>query len=144
VCFAEPERHYELLREHIRGLRCKPVLACSNICVIVERNLGFEAEHIKRSAAALDNVEFYFDEQASRTGVLTTDKVKLAAMTLLNLMLREVTRAAHAVRCEVFFFAVQCVTDCCLVLVAACAHLARIRPSLTGCKTGTQAPARTA
>ena len=38
---------------------------------------------------ALQNVFFYHDDQAQRTGVLTTDKVKLAAMTLLNLMLRE-------------------------------------------------------
>lgn len=57
--------------------------------MIVERNLGFEAEHIRRASQAIPGVKFYYDGQARRTGVLTTDKVKLAAMTLLNVMLRE-------------------------------------------------------
>jgi len=35
------------------------------------------------------NVIFYRDVQASRTGVWTTENVKLAAMTLTNVMLRE-------------------------------------------------------
>lgn len=65
------------------------MLAFSRIVVLVERNLGFEAEHIKKNAQSLENVQFYYDEQAKRTGVLTTDKVKLGAMTLLNMMLRE-------------------------------------------------------
>lgn len=60
--------------------------------MIVERNLGFEAEHIRRAACSLEGVEFYYDSQARRTGVLTTEKVKLAAMTLLNVMLREVSK----------------------------------------------------
>ena len=32
---------------------------------------------------------FYRDVQANRTGILTTDNVKLAAMTMTNVMLRE-------------------------------------------------------
>lgn len=89
VVYTEPEKHYILLKNHIEGLRKIPTLAFSEVVVIVERNLGFEAEHIKRSCKALTGVDFYHDDQAHRTGVLTTDKVKLAAMTLLNLMLRE-------------------------------------------------------
>lgn len=56
----EPEKHYELLRAHITALRRIPVLAVSHICVIVERNLGFEAEHIKRSASALEGASLLF------------------------------------------------------------------------------------
>lgn len=93
-----------------------PSLRFSKIIIVVERNLGFEvrtrrysmhwffllyilvttvisfscqAEHIRRAAAALEKVEFYYDAKARRTGVLTTEKVKLASMTLLNIMLRE-------------------------------------------------------
>ena len=70
-------------------LRTIPNLRFSEILILVERNLGFEAEHIRRACQALPQVTFYYDEQAHRTGVLTTDKVKLGAMTLLNLLLRE-------------------------------------------------------
>lgn len=91
-----------------QGIRNIELLSFSKIIVLVERNLGFEAEHIKNSASALEGnlysfyyffatfirniqpgVYFYYDEQARRTGVLTTEKVKLGAMTLLNIMLRE-------------------------------------------------------
>jgi hypothetical protein len=57
--------------------------------VIVERNLGFEAEHMERALRDEPDTIFYRDIQASRTGVLTTENVKLAAMTLTNVMLRE-------------------------------------------------------
>ena len=36
-----------------------------------------------------ENVVFYRDQQACRTGILTTDVVKMAAMTMTNVMLRE-------------------------------------------------------
>lgn len=85
----EPEKHYALLRDHIHRIRNIPAYRFSDILVIVERNLGFEAEHIKRAAQSIEGVTFYFDDQSRRVGVLTTDKVKLGAMTLLNLMLRE-------------------------------------------------------
>ena len=35
------------------------------------------------------NVKFYKDTQAGRTGVLTTENVKLGAMTMTNVLLRE-------------------------------------------------------
>jgi hypothetical protein len=64
-------------------------LAFSRIQIIVERNLGFEAEHIERALKGEENVIFYRDQQAGRTGVLTTENIKLAAMTMTNVMLRE-------------------------------------------------------
>ena len=64
-------------------------LRFSKIHIIVERNLGFEAEHIERALKLEENVFFYKDVQAGRTGVLTTDNVKLGAMTMTNVMLRE-------------------------------------------------------
>ena len=52
-------------------------------------NLGFEAEHMQRALRGENLTQFYRDEQAQRTGVLTTDVVKHAAMTLTNVFLRE-------------------------------------------------------
>ena len=53
------------------------------------RNLGFEAEHMQRAMRGEPRTSFWRDEQAQRTGVLTTEAVKHAAMTLTNVMLRE-------------------------------------------------------
>ena len=55
----------------------------------MERNLGFEAEHLERALRGEELVSFYKDRQACRTGVLTTENVKLGAMTMTNVMLRE-------------------------------------------------------
>jgi hypothetical protein len=81
--------HFSLVKAHIRDLRQIPEFQFSNIQVFVERNLGFEAEHFERALQFEENVTFYRDMQANRTGILTTDSVKLAAMTLTNVMLRE-------------------------------------------------------
>jgi hypothetical protein len=59
------------------------------IQIFVERNLGFEAEHFERALQFEENVVFYRDQQACRTGILTTESVKMAAMTMTNVMLRE-------------------------------------------------------
>ena len=61
----------------------------SSILIFVERNLGFEAEHIHRALRDEPGVNFFRDEQAHRTGILTTDVVKYGAMTLTNVILRE-------------------------------------------------------
>lgn len=74
---------------HIAGLRAIKELAFSIVHIIVERNLGFEAEHMQRALIEEEGVIFYRDVQAGRTGVLTTENVKLGAMTLTNIMLRE-------------------------------------------------------
>jgi hypothetical protein len=78
-----------LVRTHIRELRQIPDFQFSQILIFVERNLGFEAEHFERALQFEENVVFYRDMQANRTGILTTDSVKLAAMTMTNVMLRE-------------------------------------------------------
>lgn len=51
---------------------------------------------------------FYRDQQAKRTGILTTENVKLGAMTLTNVMLREKrihlmpeTKIVSQVKCSV-------------------------------------------
>lgn len=89
LIIAEPNMHFALVRAHICDLRQIPEFAFSRIQVFVERNLGFEAEHFQRELQYEENVVFYRDVQANRTGVLTTDVVKLGAMTMTNVMLRE-------------------------------------------------------
>ena len=85
----EPERHFALVRKHISGLRRKPALEFSHITIYVERNLGFEAEHMERELRCDENISFYRDVQAGRVGILTTENVKLGAMTMTNVLLRE-------------------------------------------------------
>lgn len=77
------------MRQHISSIRKIPELTFSTVQIIVERNLGFEAEHMERALKYEENVVFYRDKAANRTGVLTTENVKLGAMTLTNVMLRE-------------------------------------------------------
>ena len=72
--------------------------ACAQIIIYVERNLGFEAEHMERELRNEPNVVFYKDVQASRVGVLTTENVKLGAMTTTNVLLRE--RRIHMMPCN--------------------------------------------
>ncbi len=85
----EPERQFALVRTHIQDLRCIPEFEYSPVMIFVERNLGFEAEHMHRALRDEELVVFYRDEQAGRTGILTTDVVKYGAMTLTNVILRE-------------------------------------------------------
>ncbi len=70
-------------------IRRIPEFEFSAITIFVERNLGFEAEHFERSLKHLELVTFYRDVQAGRTGILTTENVKLGAMTMTNVLLRE-------------------------------------------------------
>ena len=85
----EPERQFALVRQHIAMIRQIPELKFSPIQIFVERNLGFEAEHLEREFRNEEMVLFYRDRQANRTGILTTENVKLGAMTTTNVMLRE-------------------------------------------------------
>jgi hypothetical protein len=86
---AEPELQFRLVHSHLVGLRQIPELMYSQIVVLVERNLGFEAEHMERAFRGTEGVMFYHDEAAKRVGILTTENVKLGAMTMTNVMLRE-------------------------------------------------------
>ena len=56
---------------------------------MVERNLGFEAEHHQRALHGIQMTRHRIDHTAKRYGILTTEDVKLGMMTLLNNMLRE-------------------------------------------------------
>ena len=86
---AEPEKQFALLERHLRRLRERPIFQYSQIVVMVERNLGFEAEHHQRALAGIPLTRHRVDHQAKRYGVLTTEEIKLAMMTLLNNMLRD-------------------------------------------------------
>ena len=55
---------------------------------MVERNLGFEAEHHHRALNMLANTRHRIDHQAQRYGILTTEDIKYGMMTLTNNMLR--------------------------------------------------------
>jgi hypothetical protein len=96
------------VRQHVRALRQLPQFEFSELLIFVERyayvcasfgyvwlnpptarNLGFEAEHMQRAMRGEPRTTFWRDEQAQRTGILTTDVVKHAAMTLTNVFLRE-------------------------------------------------------
>ena len=61
----------------------------SEIVVMVQRNLGFEAEHHEKALGNMHNVRFRIDRQAKRFGILTTEEVKYQMMVLTNNMLRE-------------------------------------------------------
>ena len=61
----------------------------SQIVIMVERNLGFEAEHHQRALNGLEHTRFRIDHTANRYGILTTEEVKYAMMTLFNNMLRD-------------------------------------------------------
>lgn len=56
---------------------------------MVERNLGFEAEHHQRALNGIPLTRHRIDHQAKRYGILTTEEIKMGMMTLLNNMLRE-------------------------------------------------------
>ena len=70
-------------------LRAIPEFELSDLLVFVERNLGFEAEHMQRALCDEPRTRFWRDVHAQRVGVLTTEVVKHAAMTLTNVFLRE-------------------------------------------------------
>lgn len=59
------------------------IFANSPIVIMVERNLGFEAEHHERALRNIPLVRHRVDHQAKRFGILTTEEIKYAMMTLL-------------------------------------------------------------
>ena len=85
----EPEKQFALVERHIAALRARFQFAESQIIVMVERNLGFEAEHHQRALAGIPGTRHRIDHQAKRYGVLTTQDIKYGMMTLLNTMLRD-------------------------------------------------------
>ena len=86
---AEPEKQFALLERHVRRLKNEEALQFSEIVIMVERNLGFEAEHHQRALNGLPHTRFRIDHNANRYGILTTEEVKYGMMTLFNNMLRD-------------------------------------------------------
>jgi len=86
----EPDKQFDLLNEHMFKIRkCNTCFVGSEIIVMVERNLGFEAEHHQRYFNGMPLVRFRKDHKADRYGILTTQEIKHAMCTLLNTMLRD-------------------------------------------------------
>jgi hypothetical protein len=85
----EPEKQFALVQRHIRRLREVRELVFSQVIIMVERNLGFEAEHHERALNGLPHTRFRVDHAARRFGILTTEEVKYGMMTLFNNMLRD-------------------------------------------------------
>ena len=72
------------------------MLSCSEARIIIERNLGFEAEHLFRECKKIiQNCTFIAEPLGSRVGVLTTQELKLAFVTYTNIILRENRIFAH-------------------------------------------------
>ena len=69
---------------------CDENLASSHVCIIVERNLGFEAEHLFRECRdSIPNSAFLCEPGVERIGVLTTHSRKIAYVSVMNNLLRE-------------------------------------------------------
>ena len=69
---------------------------------MVERNLGFEAEHHQRALNGLPHTRFRIDRNANRYGILTTEEIKYGMMTLFNNMLRDQRVSFYDPLCTVF------------------------------------------
>ena len=89
ILFTDPQKQFDCLTSHVQAIRRHPCHYISPIFIFVERNLGFEAEHHKRALEHLPGVKFYVDEKANRVGILTTEQVKHAMCSLVNVMLAE-------------------------------------------------------
>jgi len=87
----DPYKTFELLKQHVQAVRsCDENYACSNVCIIVERNLGFEAEHLFRECRdSIPNSSFLCEPGIERIGVLTTHSRKIAYVGVMNNLLRE-------------------------------------------------------
>ena len=87
----DPYKTFELLKQHVQAVRsCDENYTCSNVCIIVERNLGFEAEHLFRECRdSIPNSSFLCEPGIERIGVLTTHSRKIAYVGVMNNLLRE-------------------------------------------------------
>jgi hypothetical protein len=84
----EPTKQFALLRQHIFALRQHSILRDSPVVIMVERNLGFEAEHHHNALYDIPNTTHRVDKAAKRYGILTTEEIKQSMMMLTNNMLR--------------------------------------------------------
>ena len=86
---SEPEKQFALTERHIARIQQTEQFIYSEIIIMVERNLGFEAEHHHLALNGLRHTRFRIDHNAKRYGILTTEEIKYAMMTLFNNMLRD-------------------------------------------------------
>ena len=89
LCITEPEKQFALVHRHIERIREDPIFRQSQIVIMVERNLGFEAEHHERALRDIPITKHRIDHQAKRFGILTTEDIKYGMMTPFNTMLRD-------------------------------------------------------
>ena len=87
----DPYKMFEVLKEHIHAVRTNfSEHNFSTVDIIVERNLGFEAEHVYRECRdSIYYCVFVCEPGVDRIGVLTTHTRKLAYVSVLNIMLRD-------------------------------------------------------
>ena len=86
----DPYKTFVLLKQHIDCVRQKhSALMFSLAKIIIERNLGFEAEHMYRECRKIENVRFLKEANNDRIGALTTANIKLGFVTFTNSLFRE-------------------------------------------------------
>jgi hypothetical protein len=86
----DPIKCFTLLKTHIVAVRNQYSELYFSVCkLIIERNLGFEAEHMYRETRGMDNVAYLKQPNSERIGCLTTQDLKLGFVTYLNILLRE-------------------------------------------------------
>ena len=78
-----------LVTRHIERIRTCPCFYDSEIVIMCERNLGFEAEHHERALRGIAKTRHRIDHGAKRFGVLTTEEIKHAMCTLTAVLLKE-------------------------------------------------------
>ena len=77
----EPSKQFKLVEEHVAKLRENLYRSGSKITILVERNLGFEAEHHKRALAHLPNTVFHQDEKAADRVTHIADRIRVPKRT---------------------------------------------------------------
>ena len=75
TAWAEPEKQFALVERHISLLRKVRELVYSQVIIMVERNLGFEAEHHQRALHGMPHTRFRIDHAAQRDARPGTDAV---------------------------------------------------------------------
>lgn len=87
----DPYKTFALLKTHIEHIRTHhSEYSLSNVCIIVERNLGFESEHLFRECEnSIENSSYMCEPGVERIGVLTTHARKIAYVAVMNNMLRD-------------------------------------------------------
>ncbi len=89
IRMAEPSKQFALVERHINRIRAVTTLAFSEIIIMCERNLGFEAEHHHRALAHIPNTRHRIDHAGKRYGILTTEEIKHQMAVLTSTMMRE-------------------------------------------------------